>query len=744
MKLFNKGLTFAALICMSLFIVPFSANAAAAEYVENELYSGSSVVESPWTVGTEINTTNAGGKFNPSEITKDGYFRIDYTGEEGSVYLAFSNWTTGQWTRVNPSKSEKTETGYYSEFTFEDCVSAYGIDDFSEVSAVCAGSGESAATITKLSWYSNTNKLVETELFSGAAAVDSPWTVATTTNTTNTNGNFDSSLVTKDGYFRVEYTGEEGNVYLAFCNWATGQWASVNPIKSGKTKNGYYSEFAYADCVAAYGTEDFSDVSTICTSSTSSPLTVTKVSWYGYPLKDTLGADAILYKGSVSASAQNTFLTYFFTKHVGGDWDASKINKDSYFYVEYTGAKDGIYLALTSTSGATNWVAVYPDKTELTASGSYYSIYSYDNFSKAFGTNFVRLDQIQVYSAKDENVTLKKIAYFSGTGDPVDTSSTEWDRPDTGIAFLGDSIVQNAMYLYGDWNTILGRTDCSNYGIGSQTTVECERRIKDITSRNYSKIVMLCGINDIGHGMTTDETISNYKSMFAQVNKANPDTEIYLISVLPTTDVFYKGWQYKMIDLDKAYKELADEYDYVTYVDCYPSFVAEDGYCNPDLVRDGLHPNDKGYAIIAGILNPYLNDEITSNLVETNLYSGSTVVDSPLTLATTTNTTNAGGEFDPAKISKDGYFRIDYTGEEGSVYLAFSNWTTGQWVTIDPSKSGKSKNGYFSEFSFDDCASAYGSEDFSDVSAISTGSGDSPATITKLSWYTPKETEGNK
>ena len=74
-------------------------------------------------------------------------------------------------------------------------------------------------------------------------------------------------------------------------------------------------------------------------------------------------------------------------------------------------------------------------------------------------------------------MTLHKLAYFAGTGDVVDTSGGRWDRPDTGIAFIGDSICQNAKLLYGDWNTILGRSDCANYGIGGQTTLECRARI---------------------------------------------------------------------------------------------------------------------------------------------------------------------------------------------------------------------------------------------------------------------------
>lgn len=463
--------------------------------------------------------------------------------------------------------------------------------------------------------YAETTETKSIDLFSGAAEAKYPWQLATTTLTTKAGGNFDPSSIKKDGYFHVEYTGEEGAVYLALGNWTNSTlpgWTSLNPSKSGKTETGFYSDFTFDDCAKAYKSEDFSDISAIYTGSASAAATITKFTWCSEAVKEdeeeSKPTGINLYDGPVTATAtaQNTNMAYFFSKHVGGTWDASKINKDSYFYVEYTGAKDGIYLALTSASGATNWVAVYPDETGLTESGSYYSLYKYDNFSKKFGTNFARLDQIQVYSNTNETVTLNNIKYFEGKGDPVDTTDGTWDRPDTGIAFLGDSIVQNALYSHGDWNTILGRDDCSNYGIGCQTTVQCERRINDVAKRHYEKVVMLCGINDLGGGITTDQTIANYKSMFSQIHEKNPNTKIYLISVLPTYPVFFNGAQFMMVNLNKAYKELSDEYDYVTYVDCHSSFVGEDGYCKDGLLVDGLHPNDKGYAIIADVLNPYL------------------------------------------------------------------------------------------------------------------------------------------
>ena len=207
-------------------------------------------------------------------------------------------------------------------------------------------------------------------------------------------------------------------------------------------------------------------------------------------------------------------------------------------------------------------------------------------------------------------MTLHKLAYFAGTGEIVDSSDGRWDRPDTGIAFIGDSICQNAKLLYGDWNTILGRSDCANYGIGGQTTLECRARIGELAARNYRQIVFICGINDIGHGYTKEEIVQNYAAMIETVQASNPDCQFVILSTLPTTSAFYSGQQGKITLLNLAFKRFANKTPNVTFVDAYSAFCPKAGeYAYPELLSDGLHPNAEGYAEIAEILTPYLLPE---------------------------------------------------------------------------------------------------------------------------------------
>lgn len=453
-------------------------------------------------------------------------------------------------------------------------------------------------------------ELQEVIVFDGTATVSGSWQLALGANTTNAYGDFDPYLITEGGYFTVEYTGTNKAVYLALSEWQNGVWASVNTPASCVEEDGLLkATFTYEQCLAQMGNVEFSAVDQICAGSTSATgeTTIYRIVWHGKPLQDELGADAVLFRGAASAKASNANLAFCFTKHVGGDFDAAQINPGARMYAEYSGVRNGVYLALSSHSGATQWARVNATETVDLGDGRYGSYFDYDAMVKAWGKNFARLDQFTVFSSTASEVTLHKLAYFAGEGDPVDTSDGRWSRPDTGIAFIGDSICQNALLLYGDWNTILGRTDCCNYGIGGQTTEELVSRIDELATRQYEMVVFICGINDIGRGHTNEEIVANYAAMIDAIRANNPSCEFLLVSVLPTTSAFYTGQQGRIHQLNEAYRQFASATSDVTYVDVYSSFTSKVGeYAYPELLSDGLHPNLDGYAKMAEIIAPYL------------------------------------------------------------------------------------------------------------------------------------------
>ncbi len=450
--------------------------------------------------------------------------------------------------------------------------------------------------------------------FRGEASVTGNWQVAA-----QTTCSVDPASITPGGCFIVEYTTSSPAPSQIYLGLNGKKWVNVHPTCTSGSGGIYSAYFTYENLLTACGgsLEGVQTVS-LCSYQPGEDVVTTFYYLYWAPTGPSFGLDLHLstdaltiYSGAGTGSYAGASLGFLYTKHVGGKWDASAINRDSAIYIEYSGPETGVYLAFASASGATPWVAVYPDLTVPLEDGSWASLFHYKNFANMFGTNFARLDQIQAYAMKDQQTTLHKVVYLPGIGEPVDSSDGSWIRPDTGIAFIGDSIVQNPLVDDAhlgclDWNGILGREDCSNYGIGGQTTRELEKRIDAVASRNYGKVVFLCGINDIGRNISNAEIVGNYRNMIDILRKANPQVEIYIISVLPTTPAFYTDAQDKIVGLNTVLEVMCGQKE-VTFIDCHSAFVGQDGYCKDGLTFDGLHPNLAGYALIADIVNPILN-----------------------------------------------------------------------------------------------------------------------------------------
>lgn len=319
--------------------------------------------------------------------------------------------------------------------------------------------------------------------------------------------------------------------------------------------------------------------------------------------------ETVLFAGAASTTVENASIQHVFTAHVGGAWDAAQMNVGCAFQVSYTGPENGVYLALSSHSGARQWARLDPDAVTDLGEGRWTALFTYENILRSWGNSFARLDQLNVFSCSAQPITVNRIAYIPGEGDPVDASDGRWDKPDQGIAFIGDSICQNPLYLYGDWNALLNRSDCVNYGIGGQTTVECLARIDELCGRHYDQVVFICGINELGRGDYETGIVANFDAMIQTLKADQPGIQAVIVSVLPTTEAFYFGMQSRIVRLNAILEQYASQTENVTFVNCYDDFVdTERGYAKPELLTDGLHPNADGYAIIAerlsGVLVP--------------------------------------------------------------------------------------------------------------------------------------------
>jgi lysophospholipase L1-like esterase len=150
-----------------------------------------------------------------------------------------------------------------------------------------------------------------------------------------------------------------------------------------------------------------------------------------------------------------------------------------------------------------------------------------------------------------------------------------------------------------------------NRGISGQTTSQMLIRFRpDVINLKPRVVVILAGTNDIAGntGPISLEAIEGNIVSMAELAAAN-GIRVVIASVLPVSDHNRNaaGAQIvqtvrrppeKILALNKWIKEFCNKRGHV-YLDYFTRSVDKDGFLRADIANDGLHPNDKGYEIMA-------------------------------------------------------------------------------------------------------------------------------------------------
>lgn len=171
------------------------------------------------------------------------------------------------------------------------------------------------------------------------------------------------------------------------------------------------------------------------------------------------------------------------------------------------------------------------------------------------------------------------------------------------VVFMGDSITDMwklAQYFPGK--------PYINRGIGGQTTPQMlVRMYPDVVDLHPAVMVILAGTNDIARntGPQTLEMIQDNFHAMADLAKAN-NIRMVICSLLPVSDYTARKQttQRPPADirlLNDWLKKFAEQIG-AEYADYYAATVDSDGFLKDGYSMDGLHPNDKGYALMAPIV----------------------------------------------------------------------------------------------------------------------------------------------
>lgn len=172
-----------------------------------------------------------------------------------------------------------------------------------------------------------------------------------------------------------------------------------------------------------------------------------------------------------------------------------------------------------------------------------------------------------------------------------DSITDAWDDPKYGGFFPGKPYIDR--------------------GIGGQTTPQMLIRFRpEVISLQPKVVVILAGTNDIAGNtgpMTLAAVEDNLTSM-AELARANK-IRVVLSSLLPISD-YEKTKEGKPIirsgqrppEQIKALNEWMKKYaaaNGAVYLDYYSAMADEKGFLKDELSEDGLHPNQKGYEVMA-------------------------------------------------------------------------------------------------------------------------------------------------
>ncbi len=177
------------------------------------------------------------------------------------------------------------------------------------------------------------------------------------------------------------------------------------------------------------------------------------------------------------------------------------------------------------------------------------------------------------------------------------------------VVFFGDSITDN--WSKPEYGGFFPGKPYVNRGIGGQTTAQMLLRFRaDVIELRPKAVVILAGTNDIAGnaGLVTVDQVQDNLATMAELARAH-GIQVVLASLLPVSDdkkdasgqPLTRTRQRPTATIQELNRWLADyaAKNAHVYLDYFSATADSSGLLRPELNDDGLHPNVRGYAVMA-------------------------------------------------------------------------------------------------------------------------------------------------
>ena len=176
-------------------------------------------------------------------------------------------------------------------------------------------------------------------------------------------------------------------------------------------------------------------------------------------------------------------------------------------------------------------------------------------------------------------------------------------RDSAKIVFAGDSIT-----AFGNFNEFFNEKDIVNRGIGSDVSEGLYNRIDQIIELRPKMVFIMIGINDIKENVAIDQTKQYCKLTCEKIKNELPNTQIYLLSILPTMTADEQQVN-NICSINKWYELYCRDNQQIEYVNLYPLYLDDLGKPNESLYsKDGVHLNGDGYKVWVEAVSTYIDE----------------------------------------------------------------------------------------------------------------------------------------
>jgi lysophospholipase L1-like esterase len=173
--------------------------------------------------------------------------------------------------------------------------------------------------------------------------------------------------------------------------------------------------------------------------------------------------------------------------------------------------------------------------------------------------------------------------------------------PHNAIVFVGSSSIRF-------WNVAKSfpGMDVINRGFGGSELADSVHFAPRIVLPYEPRVIVLyAGDNDLSSGKTPEKVATDFREFTKLILARLPKTRIVVLSIKPSPS------RWAIVEKGREANDLIAKHcktdERLTFLDVGTPLLGTDGKPRKELFRaDGLHLNEKGYEIWAGLLKPYL------------------------------------------------------------------------------------------------------------------------------------------